>query len=260
MKPITRAVRYILAGLLVLLLAGLVIGTIYVVSANNRNAARPEAVAAMQSDELVAVSEPANEDWIVFSPTGQTPTTGFIIYPGGFVDPIAYAPVARAIAAAGYLTVIDPMPLNLAVLGIQGADDIIDSFPNITSWSIGGHSLGGAMAAEYTYRNPGAVDGLALWAAFPAANSDLSTFDIQAVSIYGDADGVASPQDVVDGANRLPADTVFVLIPGGNHTQFGHYGEGLQQGDNPATIDRAEQQQIVVDATTDMLSMTDLSN
>ncbi len=256
----TRVVRYILAGLLALLLVGLVGGAIYVVSANNRNAARPEAVAAMQSDEFVAVTEPAGEDWIVFSPAGQNPTTGFIIYPGGFVDPVAYAPVARDIAAAGYLTVIDPMPLNLAVLGLQGAGDIVDAFPDITSWGIGGHSLGGAMAAEYTYRHPGAVDGLALWAAYPAANSDLSTFDIQAVSIYGDADGVAAPQDVLDGANRLPAGAVFVLIPGGNHTQFGHYGEGLQQGDNPATIDRAGQQQIVVDATTDMLATIDLSN
>ncbi len=260
MKSTTRVVRYILVGLLVLLLGGLVVGAIYVVSANNRNAARPEAVAAMQSDDLVAVSESPGEDWIVFSPTGEDPTTGFIIYPGGFVDPVAYAPVARDIAAAGYLTVIDPMPLNLAVLGLQGASDIIDGFPDITAWGIGGHSLGGAMAAEYTYRNPAAVDGLALWAAYPAANSDLSTFDIQAVSIYGDADGVAAPEDVLDGANRLPADAVFVLIPGGNHTQFGHYGEGLQRGDNPATIDRAGQQQIVVDATTAMLATINLSN
>jgi len=260
LKPITRVVRYILAGLLVLLVAGLVVGTIYVIAANNRNAARPEAVAAMAGNEFVAVSEPADEDWIVFSPTGQNPTTGFIIYPGGFVDPVAYAPVARDIAAAGYLTIIDPMPLNLAVLGLQGAGDIIDGFPDITAWGIGGHSLGGAMAAEFTFRNPGAVQGLALWAAFPAANSDLSTFDIEAVSIYGDADGVAVLEDVLDGANRLPADTVFVLIPGGNHTQFGHYGEGLQRGDNPATIDRSQQQQIVVDATADMLATINPSN
>lgn len=94
------------------------------------------------------------------------------------MDPVAYAPVARDIAAAGYLTVIDPMPLNLAVLDLQGAGDIIAGFPDITSWAIGGHSLGGAMAAEFAFRNPGVVDGLALWAAFPAANSDLSTFDL----------------------------------------------------------------------------------
>jgi hypothetical protein len=208
----------------------------------------------MESNDSVRVSQADGEDWIVFTPEGQSTTTGYIIYPGGFVDPVAYAPIARAIAERGYLTIIDPMPLNLAVLGLEGADDIIAGFPSITAWGIGGHSLGGAMAAEYTYRNPDAISGLALWAAYPSDNSDLSGEEIEAVSIYGDADGVASIEDVLNGANRLPPGSVFVLIPGGNHTQFGSYGEGLQRGDNMATISRDEQQKIVVDSTVEMLS------
>jgi len=52
----------------------------------------------------------------------------------------------------------------------------------------------------------------------------------------------------------LPADTVFVPIQGGNHTQFGYYGNGteLQKGDNPADISRDAQQQIV-DAMADFM-------
>lgn len=255
-----RIIRNVLIFVLLVIVIGLIIGAVAYFLLNSRNAARPEAIAAMMSDSVVEVTEPDGEDWIVFSPVAETPTTGFIIYPGGFVDPVAYAPVARDIAKEGYLVIIDPMPLNLAVLGIEGADDIIGAFPELSNWTIGGHSLGGAMAAEYTFRNPGAIDGLALWAAYPSANTDLSAFAIEAVSIYGDADGVASINDILDGADRLPPDTVFVLIPGGNHTQFGHYGEGLQRGDNPAGISREEQQQIVVDSTLGMISAAEADN
>ena len=249
-----RAFRTGLIILLIVLLLGIIGGAIAYTSLNSRNTARPEAFAALESDGVVMVTSPENEDWHVFEPTGIAPTVGFIIYPGGFVDPVAYAPIARAIAEAGYLVVIDPMPLNLAMLDIEAADSIIAAFPGITTWAISGHSLGGAMAAEYAAGNPDAIDGLALWAAYPADNTDLSDFDLSAVSIYGEADGVASIVDVRDGAARLPADAVFVPIPGGNHTQFGRYGEGLQRGDNPATIGRDEQQQIIAAGTITMLA------
>lgn len=250
------------ALLIALLLAAVVLigGALAIAVLNDRNAARPEAVAALVSDGQVAVTEQTGEDWFVFSPVGGTPDTGFIIYPGGFVDPVAYAPVARDIAANGYLVVIDPMPLNLVVLNVNGADAILPAFPEITHWAIGGHSLGGAMAAEYAAGHPDAVDGLALWAAYPANSTDLSDKDLAALSIYGDRDGIASIDDVLDGGNRLP-DAEFVLVPGGNHTQFGRYGEGLQRGDNPASISRDEQQRIVADGTSTLLSsLTNTNN
>lgn len=248
-----RNTRTIVIIIVLILFVSLVAGAVIVYSMNSRNAARPEAVAALESDESVLISQSEGEDWLIFRPNGDSPTTGFIIYPGGFVDPVAYAPIAREIASQGYLVAIDPMPLNLAVLGAEGADSVIAGFPEISTWAIGGHSLGGAMAADYISNNPGLVAGLALWAAYPAGNTDLSDAPIEVVSIYGDADGVAEVNEVLDGATRLPADSVFVLIPGGNHTQFGRYGEGLQRGDNPAGLTPDEQQQIVVDATATML-------
>ena len=220
---------------------------------NAPNQARPEAVAALQSNDEVTVSRVEGEDWYVFSPTAAPPTTGLILYPGGFVDPVAYAAIARDIARQGYLVVLDPMPLNLAVTDSESADAIIAAHPEITSWAIGGHSLGGAMAAEYIINNPGAVAGLALWAAYPAGNTDLSTQPITVVSIYGDADGVASVEEVRGAAMRLPPDATFVTIPGGNHTQFGSYGDGLQRGDNPAGIDRDGQRAAIVASTVQML-------
>jgi len=220
---------------------------------NARNQARPEAVDALQSDGKVTITRPEGQDWYVFAPTAAPPTTGLILYPGGFVDPVAYAPFAHEIAQQGFLVVIDPMPLNLAVTDSEAADAIIAAHPEIDAWAIGGHSLGGAMAAEYISNNPGAMAGLALWAAYPAENTDLSAQPITVGSVYGDADGVASIEDVRGAAGRLPPDTTFVAIPGGNHTQFGFYGENLQRGDNPAGIDRDDQRAAIVAATVQML-------
>jgi dienelactone hydrolase len=255
-----RNVRIALSIAAVTFISAAVFGAIAFLSLNNRNAAQPEAVASLVSDEEVTFTQPAGEDWLVFSAAGDKPATGFIIYPGALVDPVAYAPAARDIAQRGYLVIIDPMPFNLAVLGVNGAAGIIDAYPGVSNWAIGGHSLGGAMAAEFVANQPGAVDGLALWAAYPAQNTNLREFALEAVSIYGDADGVADVADVRDGANRLPPDTQFVTIPGGNHTQFGRYGSDLQRGDNPAAISPDDQQAIIVDATADMLSRIDPSS
>ena len=76
-----------------------------------------------------------------------------IFYPGGRVDPRSYAPAARAIAAQGYLAVITPMPLNLAVFTPGRAAQVIAAYPEIHTWAIGGHSLGGAMAANFSHKS-----------------------------------------------------------------------------------------------------------
>ncbi len=246
-----RRLLIILSSILLILL---IAGGVAVAVLNGRNQAQPEARAALESNATVTVLTGDSQDWYVFAPATGSPPPVLILYPGAFVDPVAYAPIARAIAERGFLVVIDPMPLGLAVIDASAADAIIAAHPEIDHWAIGGHSLGGAMAAEFIANAPPNVDGLALWAAYPAPNTDLSAQPLTVVSIYGDADGVATLDDIVDSAQRLPPDTQFILIPGGNHTQFGAYGEGLQSGDNPATISREEQQAQIVDATVELLA------
>jgi hypothetical protein len=208
----------------------------------------PEALASLESDAQVTVT---NEPWLTFTPTASQPTTGLIFYPGGHVDYRAYAPAARQIAAQGYQVVIVPMPLNLAVLGINSAEKVIDAYPDIEHWVIGGHSLGGAMAANFAKKHPGVVDGLALWAAYPAASDDLSTSGLNVVSISGSQDGLATPAKIDASRPLLPADTTWTVIAGGDHGQFGWYGD--QSGDNPAAISRADQQAQIVAATVALL-------
>jgi pimeloyl-ACP methyl ester carboxylesterase len=213
--------------------------------------ARPmaEAQAALTPDAQVGIE---TEPWLVFAPASEPKDTGLILYPGGRVDPRAYAPTATAIARAGYPVVIVPMPLNLAVLGAGRADEVIAAFPEITRWAIGGHSLGGAMAATYAHDNPAAVQGLVLWAAYPAGGANLSgRTDLAVTSIWGTLDGVATPEDIEGSKALLPPQTVYVPIEGGNHAQFGWYGP--QNGDNPATISHLDQQAQVVSATLQLL-------
>jgi dienelactone hydrolase len=241
-----RVRRYILPVFILLILLGL--GG-FAVWANTTNEPMVEAQAALLSDSLVIVE---NTDWLEFRPAAFTPTAGLVFYPGGRVDPRAYAPMARTIAQEGYLVIIVPMPLNLAIFGSERGQDVLDAFPSIRNWVIGGHSLGGAMAARFVYRNPNLLQGLALMAAYPASSDDLSQFDIEVISIYGTRDGVMATGALDDSRALLPADTRWIAIEGGNHAQFGWYGS--QAGDSPATITHLEQQQIIVEAVIDLLA------
>ncbi len=238
----------IVGGILVLLLIIGGIGAIvYTASAAKP---MPEALAALESDAAVTVTR---ANWLEFTPTGAAPTTGFIFYPGGHVDPRAYAPPARALAEQGYLVAITPMPLTLAILSPNRANDVIKNHPEIEHWYIGGHSLGGATAAIYVDRNPDAVDGVIFWAAYPPNSNSLADQpDLQVTSIYGTLDGLATIDDIEASKALVPATATFVPITGGNHAQFGYYGP--QQGDNEATISRAEQQTQVISATAAALS------
>lgn len=214
-----------------------------------------EAAAALEAgagEDGVAVTA---DDWITFRPTSEAPNTGLIFYPGGRVDPRAYAPPARAIAAQGHMVVVVPMPLNFAFLAPDRAGEVMAFFPAVSHWAVGGHSLGGAMAARYVHQNPGGVEGLLLWAAYPAEGDDLSSYDLHAVSVYATRDGLATLDEIEASGRRLPPDTEWVAIDGGNHAQFGWYGP--QRGDGNATISRQEQQRQVVGATVRLLEELD---
>jgi pimeloyl-ACP methyl ester carboxylesterase len=179
-------------------------------------------------------------------------TTGFIIYPGARVDPRSYAPVARALAGRGFLVAIVPMGLNLAVLSPDRAGDVIRAYPGIQAWAVGGHSLGGAMAARFVERSPVGVGGLVLWAAYPEEGSRLSDTTLPCMSIFGTADKLATPAEIEKAERLLPRGATMTPIQGGNHSQFGSYG--MQPGDTEAVISAAEQQRQVVEATAKLLS------
>ncbi len=208
----------------------------------------PEAMQALTGDNSVQVTQ---DHWVVFQPQGVKPSVGFIFYPGGRVDYRAYAPAAKAIAAQGFLVVITPMPLSLAVISPEEAKAVIAAYPAITHWVIGGHSLGGAMAAHYVVLHPDQINGVVFWAAYPADSDSLANKPVKVLSISATRDGLATPQKIEASRALLPKDTQWVVIPGGDHAQFGYYGP--QSGDNPAEITREAQQSKTVQATVDFL-------
>ncbi len=238
---IVKRILIALALLLLLATAG------FVFWAENPLGPMSGALPALQSDAQVEVS---TEPWLTFAPATHSPTTGLILYPGGRVAPRSYAPLARQITAAGYLVVIPPMPLNLAVFAPGRADDVIAAHPEIKHWVIGGHSLGGSMAANFVYNHPESVDGLLFWASYPAGNNPLAGLNLPILSIYGTED--MGREGIEARRGLLPPHTEWVVIQGGNHAQFGWYG--LQPGDGEALISREEQQAQILQATLNFLN------
>ena len=230
------------------ILLGLIIITIIFIASFFITSYGPstQAMANLKDSTLVDVTV---NNFISFAPENTAATTGLIIYPGAKVEPEAYAPLANKIAQAGYEVIITPMPLNFAIFDSNAADEVISKFPNIKNWVISGHSLGGVMAAKYASENSN-IKGVIFYASYPQGD-ELKDSNIEVTSIYGSLDGVANLEKIVGSKDLLPASTTFVEIIGGNHAQFGSYGD--QSGDNAAEISVDEQIEQAANASLELL-------
>ena len=149
----------------------------------------------------------------------------------------AYAPLMKELAKREILCVVTEMPFRLAVFDINAADKVFERFPSVGSWYIGGHSLGGSMAASYASDHSERLSGVILLAAYSA--NDLKDKGLSVLSVYGSSDGVLNMDKYNDNRSNLPDDFKEVIIQGGNHCQFGSYG--FQSGDGEADITPEEQ-------------------
>lgn len=172
--------------------------------------------------------------------------TLLVFYPGGRVRPQAYEWLGRALAQEGVQTIIPVFGLDLAVLGVNRADRLIDRYGKRKRIYVGGHSLGGAMAAQYAAKKASRLDGLILEAAYPARSTSLRNTNLKVLSLLAQNDGVAQPAEVRDGLKRLPPGTRLVTIPGSVHSFFGRYGP--QKGDGLPGVSRAEAEARVLQA------------
>lgn len=172
---------------------------------------------------------------IVFEP--EAATKGLIFYPGGKVEHMAYIPLMQACAEEGIACVLVEMPFRLAVLDINAADGIQEQYPQVEDWYIGGHSLGGSMAAAYLEKDPDAYEGLILLGSYSTA--DLSQTDLAVLSIFGSEDTVMNREKYDDNKSNLPEGFTEVVLDGGCHAYFGMYG--AQDGDGTPTISNEDQ-------------------
>lgn len=202
--------------------------------------AQETAVAAMESDGSVTVSESAAQ--ITMTPTGDASPLGVFFQPGAKVEARAYAAVLRPLAESGYPVVIPKQPLGIAFLSLGAFDKARPSFPGIDMWVVGGHSLGGTVAAmEADSSGSGSAGGgsgapavgLLFFASYPAGDiSESLTASVESIS--GSQDGLAMPAKIDASRVDLPAASNFTQIEGAVHAQFGDYGP--QPGDGVPTI------------------------
>ncbi|EPZ0457040.1 alpha/beta hydrolase [Bacillus cereus] len=157
---------------------------------------------------------------------------GVIFYQGAKVEAEAYSYLGEALAKDGHFVVIPKLPLNLAILGINAVDSVMEQYPEVQKWYVAGHSMGGAMISKYAFQNEDKVDGIIFLGSYPA--DDFSTKSIPMLSIYGEVDALATVEKIENNKKLMSKNTTMHMIKGGNHAHFGMYGE--QKGDNASLI------------------------
>lgn len=192
------------------------------------------AVEAFMNDADIEITT-LRDGVTVFAP--EEPMAGIIFYPGGKVDHTAYLPLMKSCASKGILCVLVEMPFRLAVLDINAADGIPESYPEIEDWYLMGHSLGGSMAASYLEKQTDAFKGLILLGSYSTA--DLSDTGLRVLSLYGSEDRVMDREKYQQNLGNLPSDFEEMIIEGGCHAYFGMYG--AQKGDGMPSITAEEQ-------------------
>lgn len=168
---------------------------------------------------------------------GERVHSGLIFYPGGKVDHRAYEPLMKELASRGMMCVVAQMPFRLAVLDVDAAQQLRAGFPEVQHWYIGGHSLGGSMAASHLSDHVRDYEGLILLGAYSTA--DLSDTNIKVLSVYGSEDQVMDHEKYDANQINLPPQTHEYVIEGGCHAYFGMYGP--QSGDGIPRISNESQ-------------------
>jgi dienelactone hydrolase len=181
---------------------------------------------------------------------GPSEDTALVFYPGGKVEETAYAPLLHRIVAEGTDVCLAKMPFHLAVLDKDAAKDIMEQH-NYRKWYIGGHSLGGVMAADFAVRRSDRFIGVILLAAYPVKEIPSKLSELLLV---GSRDQVINMNKVVEGRQNAPDRYEEYVIEGGNHAQFGSYGR--QKGDGIPSISPEQQVQESVGYITDYINRT----
>lgn len=212
----------------------LIITGSFFIWANDYYKAEDLAVTAMNMGNYIETVENLK----ILSP--DTPNgTGIIFYPGAKVEDISYIPILNKLKNAGYTCVLIKMPFNMAIFDSTAADRVFDILPNIKSWYMAGHSMGGAIASDYAAKNQDKVDGLILMGAYIYGDYPPE----KALTVYGTFNSNLE--------KNINYTENIIKIEGGNHAQFGNYGK--QKGDPDATISAEIQQDITVEAIVDFI-------
>lgn len=238
-QSVRRYGRWLLLGVVAVALVAALAAGVYLGTPHHGSDASIDSV---ESDPGVALSQ--QDDRYRLAPPDRNASTGLVFYPGARVHPDAYLAVLAPLVREANVTVVVPKPpLNLAVLDQGMADASVDE-SGVDRWYVGGHSLGGAMACRYAADDPGAVDGVVLYAAY--CDRDISETELAVLSVTGSADTVLDEDRYERSRANLPADATHRELPL-NHSQFGSYRG--QRGDEPSGVSYARAHERLANVT-----------
>lgn len=227
-RPRRRGLRvlwWILGSLAAVILLGVV--AILVWSQVGVMAAEEGPVAAVRANSAIAVTD--TDGGIVLAPADGSADVGLVYVPGAKVEPWAYADKLSGLVAEDGITVVITKPwLNLAFFDLRPLGAFTELAPDVDTWLVGGHSLGGVRACQLATD----ADGLALFASYCA--TDLAASGLPVISVAGSEDGLSTPGEIADARHLLPEDAEMHEIEGASHSSFGDYGP--QAGDGTPTI------------------------
>lgn len=185
------------------------------------------------ASEYPASSE--NDDYITYDNGSDI---GFIFYPGAKVESSAYSYLS-AVNANVYIA---KFPFEMAMFDYDVADQIIADNPQVSTWYIGGHSLGGVFANRYAVTTSNPISGLVFLGSYPA---DGDQSDIPGIALFGDQDLVVG--DYTAKTEFFTDSQEVIVLENANHSGFGNYGQ--QKGDSELSAEaiKTEQQTIVKD-------------
>lgn len=206
------------------------LAVVFLVWANTVMQGTRSAALQVWRDDRVAVRDAG--DSVVMTPTGEADGVGIVFIPGAKVDPYAYLATFRQVVAAGTTVVITKPTLNLAFFDTRPLATFEAHAPEVRTWAVGGHSLGGVRACQLAQD----ADGLLLLGSYCA--DDIARSYIKVLSVSGSRDGLSTPAKVAAARVKLPTTARTVEVEGANHADFGAYGD--QPGDRTATISRAD--------------------
>jgi len=200
-------------------------------------------------------------DYAVYYSGEIQPVKAFFMIPGGLVDPYVYECWINQLTDLDttIAVVLLKYPSNLAITNPEKVIKVAEELPGFKNRVIGGHSLGGVVAAMVVEKNRDLFDGLILLASYSGSTSDLSDWEGTVLSIYGSEDQLSTPEDIESNKKYLPLPnevndpgeitgqsgfTNYYKIDGANHSGFGCYGK--QNGDGEAQIPVSVQQEQVI--------------
>jgi len=230
-----RIIAWIGGSIGALLLAG--ICGILIWSQVGVMSAEAEPLASVQSNSAIKIEDSSGA--IVLEPAdnenegANKSDVGLVFVPGAKVDPWAYAARLSDLVTEDGITVVITRPwLNLAFFDLRPLTSFTDLAPEVETWMIGGHSLGGVRSCQLAE----GADALVLFGSYCA--TDLSDSGLPVLSISGSDDALSTPEKIANARDLLPLNAEFVEIEGANHAAFGNYGP--QAGDGTATISDSE--------------------